>query len=144
MLTKKWAFVETCGVSCQHFECSESRNVRVLVDLSLQWFSTCELRPLWGSNDPFSGVAWDHQKSQIFALPFITVAELQLWSSNKNYLMVRGHHNMRGCVKGSQPWEGWDPLVFWVCLSLQLSKPQTDLPSCPDWKWDPCHPPLLM
>jgi hypothetical protein len=41
---------------------------------------------------------------------FITVAQLQLWSSNKNNFMVEGHHNTRTCIKGSQHWEGQEPL----------------------------------
>ena len=37
---------------------------------------------------PPTGVPWDHRKTQIFALQFITVAKLQLWSSNKSNFMV--------------------------------------------------------
>ena len=33
---------------------------------------------------------------QIFSLQFITVATLQLWSSDKIILWLGGHHNMRG------------------------------------------------
>jgi hypothetical protein len=36
----------------------------------------------------------------LFTLEFITVAKLQLWSSNKNNFMVGGvPHNMKNCIK---------------------------------------------
>lgn len=39
-----------------------------------QQFSTWGLQPLWGLNDPFTGVTLNHWKTQIFPLKFITVA----------------------------------------------------------------------
>lgn len=55
-----------------------------------QQFSTCRLQSLWGSNDPFPGVTWDHQKTQIFPLWFITAAKWQLWRRNENNFIVWG------------------------------------------------------
>lgn len=40
---------------------------------------------------------------QTFTLWFITVSELQLWSSHGNNFMVGSRHHTRNCVKGSQP-----------------------------------------
>ena len=45
----------------------------------------------------FTGIAGAHQKTQIFTLRFITVAKLQLWSSNKNHLMA-GATTTRGTL----------------------------------------------
>jgi hypothetical protein len=39
---------------------------------------------------------------QTFTLWFITAAKLQLWSSNKNNLMVGSHYTIRHCIKGSR------------------------------------------
>jgi hypothetical protein len=63
------------------------------------------------ANDSITGVSKTSGK-QIFTLWFITVAKLQLWSSNGNNVMVGGHHNTRNGIKGSQHQEGWDPLVL--------------------------------
>jgi hypothetical protein len=38
------------------------------------------------------------------------VAKLKLWSSNKNKLMVGGHHHMKNDIKGLQVEEGREPL----------------------------------
>lgn len=46
--------------------------------------------PFRGSNNPFTGVSKDHPADQIFTLQLLTVAQLQLGSSNKNYFMVGG------------------------------------------------------
>jgi hypothetical protein len=50
---------------------------------------------------------------RIFTLQFSAVAELQLWSSNENNFLVRGHHNMRRCVSGQKYQEGW-ALLLWT------------------------------
>lgn len=42
----------------------------------------------------------------------ITVAELQLLSSNENNLMIVVHHNIRSCIERSQCLEGWGPLLY--------------------------------
>lgn len=56
-------------------------------------------RPLSG----FTGVTWDHQKTWLFMLKFITAAKSQLErSSENNFMAGGGHHSMRTCVKGSQ------------------------------------------
>ena len=44
-------------------------------------------------------------KTQIFTLQFVTVAKLQLWSSNNNNFMIGFHHHTKNCTKGSQHWE---------------------------------------
>jgi hypothetical protein len=51
--------------------------------------------------DPFGGLYIRHSAYQIFTLLLITVAKLQLWSSNKNNFMAEGHHNMRHCIERS-------------------------------------------
>ena len=45
--------------------------------------------------DPLRGWHIRYPAYQIFTLWFVTVAKLQLWSSNKDNFMVGGHHNMR-------------------------------------------------
>ena len=62
-------------------------------------------------HEPFVGSCIRCPIHHIFTLYFISVAKWQLWSSNKNNFMVGGHHGMRNCIKGSQHWEGWEPLV---------------------------------
>jgi hypothetical protein len=57
---------------------------------------------LWGTNNPFTGFAYDHRKTQVLTLRVITVTKLHLGSSNKNNFMVGNHHNMRKCFKGPQ------------------------------------------
>ena len=48
--------------------------------IKVNWSRTMLLNhgPFEGLNDPFTGVAQDHQKTQIFALLFIMVATLQV------------------------------------------------------------------
>lgn len=41
-------------------------------------------------NDPFTGFAYDHRKTQIFTLQFIMVTKLKLLSSNENDFMAGG------------------------------------------------------
>lgn len=41
-------------------------------------------RRLCKSNNPFTGVTYDHQETQMSTLQFITVANLQLQRNNKN------------------------------------------------------------
>jgi hypothetical protein len=48
---------------------------------------------------------------QISKLQFITVAVLQLWSSNEITFWLGGHHNTRSWRKGWQHQEGWEPLT---------------------------------
>jgi hypothetical protein len=36
----------------------------------------------------------------VFTLQFITVAKVELLSSNKNIFMAGGHYNIRNCIKG--------------------------------------------
>jgi hypothetical protein len=67
-----------------------------------QWFSTCGSGPLLGSDNPFTGITWHKQKTQLFILWFIPVAKLQPWRNNKNNCIVGGHHNVSNCIKGSQ------------------------------------------
>lgn len=45
--------------------------------------STWRSQPLWGLNNLFREVTYGHQKAQIFSFQFLTIAKLQLWSSNK-------------------------------------------------------------
>jgi hypothetical protein len=78
-----------------------------------QWFLTFELLPF---SKPLP--------SKTFVLQFITVAKLQLWSSNKNNFMIGVHYNMRNCIKGSQCMEGWEPLLYWTPPFLKRSPVQ--------------------
>lgn len=45
-------------------------------------------------------------KTDIYTIQIITVAKLQLQSSNESDFVVGGHHKMRNCVKGFQRQEG--------------------------------------
>jgi hypothetical protein len=58
---------------------------------------------------------------QIFTWRFITVAQLQLWSKNKNNLTGRGDHSIRNCMKGLQHLEGWEPLPQVVRLTINVT-----------------------
>lgn len=60
--------------------------------------------PLCGLNNHFTGVTYQisWMSDQVFTSQYMTVAKLQLWSSNKSNLMVGGHHNVRNWTKGSQ------------------------------------------
>lgn len=40
-----------------------------------QWFSSCELQPLWGQNRPFTRVAEDYWKTQIFTFSLRSLLE---------------------------------------------------------------------
>ena len=55
-----------------------------------QWFSICGSHPLCGSDIRYLA----------FTLQFITAVKLQLWSSNGNHFMIRGHHNMGNFLEG--------------------------------------------
>lgn len=56
------------------------------------------MRP--GDSTP-SGVTSQISYTQMFTLNPLTVAKLQLWSSNENNLLVGGQHNLRDRIKGS-------------------------------------------
>lgn len=65
----------------------------------------------------FHRVTKDHRKTQILTLQCLTTAKLQLLSSNENNFLVMGD-NMRNCMKGSERWEGRDPVckhAFYLC-----------------------------
>lgn len=47
--------------------------------------------------------------SQVFTLPFKTVAKLYLWCNNENTLWLGSPH-MMNCIKRGQHQEGWEPL----------------------------------
>ena len=56
-----------------------------------------------GTEWPFAGGCLRPSAYQIFTSWFMTVAKLQFWSKNENnFIVCRGHHNMRNWTKGSQ------------------------------------------
>lgn len=84
-----------------------------------------------GLHQCFSSVGGDHcdkpLSPKIFTFWFITMAELQLWNSSENSLMVGGHHSMRNCINGRSVRKiknHWSvrKAVYWkehrVCLPL--------------------------
>lgn len=75
-----------------------------------QWVSTCALQPLC-----------KHLSPNIFALWFIILTKLELWSNDEMILWVRGHHNIRSCIKGSQHRVGWEPLHQDICTLYPLT-----------------------
>lgn len=38
-------------------------------------------------------------------------SKIAVMKQQQNNSMVVSHHNVRNCVKGSQRWEGWEPLL---------------------------------
>ena len=98
----------------------------------VQWFLNCGPNFSEGLNIPFTGVAYQISTCQIFTLLFITVAKLQLWSSNENNFMVGGgHHNMRNCIKTSQ-YTTWR--ITWKgCSTREIGNRWSSLYS--RWAW---------
>ena len=53
---------------------------------------------LWAMTPLLLNDAFARVTCQIFTLWFITVAKIQLWSSNENYFILGGHHKMGNCI----------------------------------------------
>lgn len=53
-----------------------------------------------GSDDPFTGIAYQRSCISVFTLQFTAAAVLQLLSSNGDNFIVEGHYKMRNCIKG--------------------------------------------
>lgn len=56
---------------------------------------------VWGLKDPFTRVAYDHWKTQVLRLLFITVAKLHLRGKNNVMRYGCGYHK-ENCIKGLQ------------------------------------------
>ena len=39
-------------------------------------------------------------------------SKIIVWSVNENNFMVWGHYSIRSHIKGSQRWEGWEPMLW--------------------------------
>ena len=79
-------------------------------DPLVQWFSNCGLQLSCLACTSLSQRYHSRYPTyKIFVSQLITVAKLQLRSSNENNFMAGGHHSRINCIKGSQRWEGWEP-----------------------------------
>lgn len=88
-----------------------------------QPFSTCGLWPLCGHQTTLSqGLHIRHPAYHILMLWLITLAELHLWSSNKNNFTVGGHQNMKNCIKGLQHRKIENKQLWTLLMGILLSQ----------------------
>jgi hypothetical protein len=104
MMANVWDFYPKSGegkINTRNFTTSEPKASMFIV----HWSPMCELRPLWGcrSDIPF----------QTFALQFITVEKLQLWSSEEIILWLEVTTKMKSLSSRK---------VENLCVSMNYSK----------------------
>jgi hypothetical protein len=86
-----------------------------------QWFSACGSWPLWGHiSDIYS---MTHNSGKMTIMKEVSTTRILCLGGG-------GHHNMRICIKGSQHWEGWEPLVRRIRSGSPNSTSGQSKPSC--------------